>query len=297
MSRFHARGVFWRQFIRWAAINVPIWIEPVVIGSWALFFLLFGAGRRGVLRNLSAIKPQSWSFVNLLRAYRVFWNFAWTLNDTIRFHELRIVPDWEFIGLEYLEELSTRPGGAIILTAHMGNYDLGAHVFSETSNRRMVMVRAPEVDPETRAFEERLQEKSRSEALRIDFNVKASELALDLLHALQDGELVAVQGDRVTPGISAIEATLFGKRLAVPAGPFALAMAARVPIYPLFIVRAGRRRYQLVTRAPIHVERRGQRNQDLRRAVDAWATQLEEVVREDWHQWFAFEEFSEDLVA
>jgi len=31
--RFTVKGVFWRQFLRWAVFNVPLWIEPAVIGS------------------------------------------------------------------------------------------------------------------------------------------------------------------------------------------------------------------------------------------------------------------------
>ena len=53
---------------------------------------------------------------------------------------------------------------------------------------------------------------------------------------LQRGEIIAIQGDRVTPVIHA-PGDFFGKPARVSAGPFALAMAARVPVYPLFIVR------------------------------------------------------------
>ena len=286
---FLARGVFWRQLLRFAVLNNPLPLEPIVIGTWSLIFLLWATARRSVMRNLRAIKPGSWPITNFLRAYRVFWNFAWSIADTVRFRESRTMPDWEFVGVEHFEKLRAHDGGAIILTAHMGSYDLGAHVFAETSNRQIVMVRAPEVDPETQNFEAAQQERSRGE-MRIDFNTKASELALDLLHAVQRGELVAIQGDRVTPGIASLPATMFGRRVNIPAGPFALAMAARVPVFPLFIVRAGRRRYKLVTCEPIQVERRSRhRDDDLNAAVEQWSKQLEEVIRNGWYQWFGFE--------
>ena len=296
--RFLVRGVFWRQFLRFAALVVPVWSEPLVIAFWSLFFLLWGPGRRNVMRNLRLIKPQSWTIVNFFRTYRVFWNFAWSITDTMRFREQRVMPDWEFAGLEYFEQLKAREGGAIILTAHMGSYDLGAHVFSETSDRNIVMVRAPELDPETARYEAAMHERARSEALRIDFSTRASELAIDLLHAIRDGQLVAIQGDRVTPGIAALSGTLFGKRVRVPAGPFALAMAARVPVFPLFIIRTGRRRYRLLTCEPIVVERRSrQRDEELQAAVDEWSRKLEDVIRTGWYQWFAFDPHQEDLAA
>jgi lauroyl/myristoyl acyltransferase len=292
--RFDARGVFWRQVLRLGVLNTPPFIEPMVMAWWSAFFLLWGPGRRGVMKNLAAIKPGSWAITNFLRTYRVFWNYAWTIADNVRFRELATSPDWEFIGLEHLAEMESRPAGAIVLTAHMGNYDLGANVFSNISTRRMVMVRAPETDPQTQQFEIEQRGATGAESLRVNFNVNPTDLAIDLLHAIEAGHLVAIQGDRVTSGVASVEVDFFGRRAALPAGPFALAMASRAPIYPLFIMRAGRRRYALQACPPIRIERRSRdRDTELREAVQAWARQLESVVAARWQQWFAFEPFEE----
>jgi lauroyl/myristoyl acyltransferase len=280
------RGVIWRQLLRFAILNVPPWIEPVIMAFWSTFFLLWGPGRRGVMRNLNVIKPGSLAITNFFRCYRVFWNYAWTIADNVRFKELRTIPDWEFAGWDHFQEMQARDG-AILLTAHMGSYDLGAHLFSETSTRRIVMVRAPEEDPETRAFEEN----HGANGLRIEFNTRATELALDLLENVREGAIVAIQGDRVTGTISSLPATLFGRPTTVPAGPFALAMAARVPIYPVFVVRMGRRRYRLVTSRPIEILRSRNRDEDFARAVAQWMEELERVVRGCWYQWFTFEPY------
>ena len=282
--RFGSRGVFWRQLLRFGILNCPLWLEPVAIAWWSMFFLLWSSGRRTVMRNLSAIKPGSLAVVNFFRCYRVFWNYAWTIADKVRFKESRVLPDWEFVGWKHFEQMQAR-GGAILLTAHMGSYDLGAQLFSETSGHSIVMVRAPENDPQTHQFEETHS----AEALRVEFTTNSTELALGLLGAIREGHIVAIQGDRVTPGISDLPATLFGKPVRLPAGPFALAMAARVPIYPVFNVRLGRRRYRLVTREPIEIVRTANREAAFQEAVQAWARELETIVRACWYQWFSFE--------
>lgn len=292
--RFLVRGVFWRQLLRFAVLNLPLWLEPPVMAFWTLFFLLWGPGRRGVIRNLSAILPGSWAATNFLRTYRVFWNWAWTIADNMRFRELRVSPDWEFSGVEYFEQLQAEQGGAIILTAHMGNYDLGAHVFAENSGRRIVVIRAPEIDEKTRQFEESHAARTAT-GLKIDFSTRSSDLALDLLHALQRGEIIAIQGDRVTPGVAGMPGTLFGKSIQVPAGPFALSMAAHVPIYPLFIMRLGRRRYRLLTAKPFVVPRTRDRAEAFEKAVREWTQDLERVIRAGWYQWFTFHPYSEEL--
>ncbi len=291
LRRFRPHGVFWRHFLRWAVVNVPYWCEAVLLGFWTLLFMLWATGRRGVMANLSAILPGSWPIANLFRVYRVMWNFAWTIDDNVRFKELKVVPDWEFTGREHFEQLKNEPGGAIILTAHMGSYDLGANLFAQISKRPIVMVRAPEIDPQTRQYEE--GRVATAESLKVDFSTRSNELALDLLHALQRGEIIAIQGDRITPGISTLPATLFGKKTRLPAGPFALSMAARVPVYPLFIVRLGRRSYRLVVGAPFQVERTRDRAVGFERAVTQWSRELEVVVREAWFQWYTFAPFAE----
>jgi phosphatidylinositol dimannoside acyltransferase len=291
--RFRVRGVFWRRLLRFGVMNTPIWAEPIIHGTWALLFLLVS---RGVLRNLRAIVPGSNVVTNLFRAWRIFFNYAWTIADATRYRYLRTLPDWEFTGLEHFRELCDRPGGSIVLTAHMGSYDLGAELFAEMTTRKMVMVRAPEVDPATHEYEESVRRDALVDGLQVDFSSKASELAFDLLASVQNGEIIAIQGDRATPGVASYKAKLFGCATEIPAGPFALAMASRAPIYPLFILRAGRRRYRLLTCPAIEVRRTSRhRDEDLQNAIDAWSKQLESVIRDSWSQWFAFDPFSPEL--
>jgi hypothetical protein len=39
------------------------------------------------------------------------------------------------------------------------------------------------------------------------------------------------------------------------------------------------------------------RDDDLRRAIEAWASELEGVIAAGWHQWFTFEPFFEEQAA
>ena len=241
------------------------------MGFWSLAFMLWTSGRRGVMHNLQAIHPRSW-----------------TITDNVRFKELRVIPDWEFEGIEHVDALH-QGGGAIVLTAHMGSYDLGAHVFTEISGRQILMVRAPEIDPATRDYEHDLHTRTAA-SLRIDFNTKAEDLALELMSALSQEQIVAIQGDRVTPGIASMTTTLFGRPALLPSGPFALAMAARAAVHPIFIIRLGRRRYRLIAGEPFTVPRTTRdRDADLQRALDRWSSILEQVARAHWYQWYAFQ--------
>ena len=86
-----------------------------------------------------------------------------------------------------------------------------------------------------------------------------------------------------------IDGELFGTRVRLPNGPFVLALAARVLIYPLFIARSGCRSYEIIVREPIAVVRSGRaREDDIAEAVAKWCAVLEELLTERWDQWFAF---------
>lgn len=290
LRRFHPHGVFWRHFLAWAVTNVPASLEVATMWLWSFFFFaLWGPGRRGVMQNLRLILPGSNRIANVFRAYRVFLNFAWTLADSAMFHDKGIGFDWEILGSENLDALSDPERPAIVLTAHMGNYDIGSLIFTTRVARTMSTVRAPEHDPETHAFALE-QQKKFGERLKVHYNVSPETLAFELVEAIGRGEIVAIQGDRALPGVTARPAALFGTTVDLPAGPFALAMATRAEIFPLFIMRAGRRRYRVIATPPIECRRtQGSKDLVISAAMSAWAGVLESTVRENWDQWFTFE--------
>ena len=82
---------------------------------------------------------------------------------------------------------------------------------------------------------------------------------------------------------------MFGREVNLPNGPFILALVAQMPIFPLFIVRSGFRRYTIIVREPIRLARTGgQRDEAIIPAVKQWCRVLEEVTARHWSQWFAF---------
>src|SRR3954471_12746026 len=126
--RFAVRGVFWRKCLDWVVINVPFYFHPILIFfSTVAFFIAARPARRTVVDHLNIIFPRSSRLLNVLRAFRVFQNFAWTLTDAAVYRLLKAPFDYELEGQQFLDQLTTAPS-AIVLTAHMGNYDLGAAI-------------------------------------------------------------------------------------------------------------------------------------------------------------------------
>lgn len=288
LRRFAVRGVFWRQYLDWAVANLPFYCLPFLIWFWTTFFLFFAApARRAVLSNLSVILPGSSRARNWLRAWRTFYQFAWTITEGSLYKQLKSSFDYEIEGPEFLEQLAAAPG-AIVLTAHMGNYDLGAALFAEKFQREIRMVRAPEPDAQTAQHFDRSISETGAGAVRVDYRTEGGLLSFDLLQALREKEIVSIQGDRAVEGVANVTAQLFGREVMLPTGPFILAQVAQVPIFPLFIMRAGYRRYRVIVREPIVCERTERaREAEVGAAMTRWTAVLEEVIRQHWEQWFA----------
>ena len=288
LGRFAVKGVFWRQYLDWAAVNLPFFFYPVNVFFFTLFFFFFAApARRAVVANLSVVLPGSSRAMNYLRAFRTLQNFAWTIAEAAIYRILRAEFSYELVGAEWLEELGAARG-AIVLTAHMGSYDLGAALFAEKFRREIRIVRAPEPHRESAEHLTASLEKTTEGGVKVDYNTAGALLSFDLLKALRDGEIVSIQGDRAEGDVAQINARLFGAETKMPNGPFVLSLVAQMPIYPLFIARAGCRRYRIIVREPIRVAATGNRETDIANGVAQWCGVLEEAVAQHWEQWFAF---------
>ena len=232
--------------------------------------------------------PGSSRVANYLRVFRTFHNYAKTISEAAIYKLIKEEFAYEIVGANWLHQLGAAQG-AIVLTAHMGNYDLGAALFAEKFNREIRLVRAPEPDRHTAHHLSASLEKSGEGAVKVDYNTAGALLSFDLLNALRLGEIVSIQGDRVDDDLAETPAHLFGRNVRLPNGPFVLAQVAQVPIYPLFIARSGYRSYQIIVHEPITVLRTERdREQNIGEAVEKWCQVLEQVLAEHWDQWFAF---------
>ena len=111
LRRFRPHGVFWRQFLRWAVVNVPYWCEAVLLGFWAMLFMLWRSGRRGVMAQPERDPPRLVADRELLphlpRDLELRLDASTT---TCASRSCGVVPDWEFIGREHFDRMLQRAG-------------------------------------------------------------------------------------------------------------------------------------------------------------------------------------------
>jgi lauroyl/myristoyl acyltransferase len=113
-------------------------------------------------------------------------------------------------------------------------------------------------------------------------------LGVELARLLGEGNIVAVQGDRVLFDVSPMDVEVKpGLRMRLPKGPMFLARATQSPCFPLFIIRTGWRRYRVIVQPPLDIPPR--RRGDDESVAKIWATAVFETAARHWDQWFVFE--------
>jgi len=287
LGRFHVTGVFWFKFHGWGARHWPSSCHWMVVTFFSAFFFctLFKI-RRAVAGNLDVVLGKAGFLGRQRRIFRLFRTFAWCLTERYE----RLCSDHSFTvdlsSRELWEELGRNQGGLILLTAHLGNWEIGSMLPATEDGRPVHVVREAETDPRAQRYVSALL--SQWDGRYLTHYAEDPQLGMVLLEALRRGEIVALQGDRPRATGKTAEVSLFGRPFSLPVGPAALARAAGVPIVPVFVIRCGRRRYRCDLRQPIYVPSSADRQRDFDDANRAVAAELESAIARTPFQWFCF---------
>jgi lauroyl/myristoyl acyltransferase len=194
-------------------------------------------------------------------------------------------------GDERLVEAHREGRGAILLTAHVGNFELGG-LFLKQLGLKTYAVYAP--DPSSVVEEHR--EGARRSLGVTGIPVTSSPFAfVPILKALRENGVVAMQGDRDISGTGR-RLPFFGKTASFPVGPFRLAEASGAPLFPVFILQEDDGRYRTVVEEPIRVARlrdKAEEDAALTAAMEIFVAVLSRTIRENPTQWYSFTRFWE----
>jgi lauroyl/myristoyl acyltransferase len=288
LGPFYVTGVFWFRLHRFGIRYLPTWSLGVLMALFAAgFSVVLRNIRNGVAANLEAVLgPCGW-WERQRRIFRTILTFSWCLSERYE----RLSTDRAFAieleGQERWKELLASDQGFILVTAHIGAWEVGSMFASAREMRRVHVVREAETDPRAQRFIASLIRGCAGDLYTTHF-AEDPQLGMTLLDALRRGEIVALQGDRPRAGGRTAELALFGRKFPLPIGPAALARAAEVPIVPVFVFREGRLRYRSMLRPAIHVAHTADRQRDLQEAMQRFTSDLEWAIRREPHQWFCF---------
>ena len=212
---------------------------------------------------------------------RIFRNFARNLVDYGRFDTItdealdRLLPSAQ--NLHFLEESFSKGRGVILVTGHIGNWELGALFFAR-HGFKINVVTIPEGRERIDSIRGAYRMRQDIRTIVVDGSPFSS---LEIVAALRRGEIVAMLVDR-WEGADGVPAKFFGADRRFPRGPFVLSRATGAPVIPAFIVREGSI-YRGVVDPPFFMEE-PEDEPGARRVSES----LERMIRTYPDQWYNF---------
>jgi KDO2-lipid IV(A) lauroyltransferase len=212
---------------------------------------------------------------------KIFRNFARNLVDYGRFHMLtdealdRLLPSIEH--LHFIEEYFAKGKGIILVTGHIGNWELGALFFGR-HGFKINVVTIPEGSERIDSIRGAYRMHQNIRTIVVDGSPFSS---LEIVAALRRGEIVAMLVDR-WDGTDGVPVKFFGAERRFPRGPFVLSRATGAPVIPAFIVRDGTI-YRGVVDPPFFMEEL-EDEPGARRVSES----LERMIRTHPDQWYNF---------
>ncbi|HVV00278.1 MAG TPA: lysophospholipid acyltransferase family protein [Verrucomicrobiae bacterium] len=275
---------WWRAGLWCARLFPPALLMPVARCLARLYWLLAPHRRKVLIRNLlPAVNGDSAAARRTAR--RLMGNFGTKLVDLFRYESGRNISDLfgESTGWEHLLKARDQKRGVLVVTCHLGNWELGGPWLTRKGMSLQVITLAePGVDFTA------LRQQSRAR-WNIDTLVIGSDpfAIVDVIRRLENGAMVALLVDRPPAG-SAMKVNLFGQPFAASVAAAELARASGCAIVPVYLPRAGDN-YEAHVLPEVEYDRSALRDRAASRELtQRIMTAFEPVLRERLDQWYHF---------
>lgn len=178
-------------------------------------------------------------------------------------------------GKRFLDEALRKGKGVILLSAHIGNWEMIPARLALEGYRVFGVVRP----------QERLEREVRKIRGRMGWGVIPVEMGmLASLHELKKGNIVGIMMDQAVLS-GAVWVPFFGKLAPTPAGVAILALRSSAEVVPMYDIRKGRR--HIITIEPaVKITRTGDFRRDVRENTRRLNEIIERWIRENPDQWF-----------
>jgi KDO2-lipid IV(A) lauroyltransferase len=277
---------YWLKFAELLSRLFPRRMSYGIARRLADLYVLFDKrGRECVIGNLRQIQAGSGVALSPRALHSLarenFLNFAKFLVDFFKFLHLdrkRIDQVVHFGNVPaVLDDLLGHGKGVIFLSAHLGNWELGAAAVAALGYKlNSVALQVPD---------KKLDELYRHyRALRGLYPIPFGRAGRECMTALRRNEIVGVVADRDFTG-SNHTVEFFGRPARLPDGPAKLALATGAPLLPIFMVRLPDDTFAYIMDEPIWADKSRQTVDDIMRQI---AMALERVIRQHSEQWFLF---------
>lgn len=216
--------------------------------------------------------------------YKNYFVFGKTIIDKVAISSgLKDRFTYECDGVETIVDLLDKKEGGIMISAHVGNFEIAEFFFEEIDTRSQISLVT--TDAERRNIKEYM------EKVTVRSNIKFILVQEDMSHifeinnALSNGDLVCFTGDRYLPGSKTLSESLLGATAQFPAGPFLLASRLNVPVLFVYVMKQTNKHYHLYSR------KANFKNRDAQGLLKEYTKSVEWMLKKYPTQWFNYFDF------
>lgn len=216
--------------------------------------------------------------------YKSYLTFGKTLIDKVAINAgLRNKFTYEFDGIETLQRLLADKKGGILISAHIGNFEVAEKFFADIDFDMQINVIT--TDMERNEIKEYLESVSEKSALKNIIIKDDMSHIFEINAALSNNELICFTGDRFFDGNKTLETNFLGKTAQFPMGPFLIASRLKVPVVFVYVMKEPNLHYHLYARQA-QVKHR-----DAQHLLETYAVNLESMLEKYPLQWFNYFDF------
>ncbi|MEP6748891.1 MAG: lipid A biosynthesis acyltransferase [Bacteroidota bacterium] len=193
---------------------------------------------------------------------------------------------YNFDGEENLRKITALKKGGLLLSAHLGNWEIAGHLLKRLETKINVVM----YDGEHQ------QIKKYMEGVTGKRNMNVIVIKEDLSHiyaiseALKNNELVCIHADRFVEGNKTMVSDFLGAPAKFPAGPFVLAATFKVPLSFVFAFKETSTHYHLYA-SDIKLYDEVSKDKMMHQILREFAAEMEKKAKLYPEQWFNYYNF------
>ena len=230
---------------------------------------------------------QKFSFwKSIICVYKNYLVFGKTIIDKVAISSgMRDAFTYEFDGIENIKKLLQEKKGGVLLSAHVGNFEIAEVFFREIDNLSQINLVATDSEREDiKVYLESVGSVSKNKFITIKEDLSH---IFEINNALSNGELVCLTGDRYYQGSKYLTEALLGQPAHFPAGPFKLASRLRSPVLFVYVMKETNKHYHLYARTATV------KNRDAQGLLQKYVQSVEAMLQKYPLQWFNYFDFWE----
>ena len=226
--------------------------------------------------------------MSVIRSYVNFCNFSKLVIDRFAFYSGRKFKI-EVEGQEFFDKLASRPEGFMMMSAHLGNFEIAGYSLVSDKKRFNVLAFAGEKGS---VMENRGKVFERTNINMIGIG-QGMDYVFEISAALNRGEILAAAADRVLGSSKSVEAKILDANASLPAGPFSIAVAQRLDVILVLVLKQSYSKYKIYV-TPLEYDKTARRAVAQNQLVQNYAQQLSRRIRQYPDHWFNYYDFWND---